>query len=85
VAVTAGAFDPGACVQIVRVGGRELAHDHVSPFDWERGISLAGDRTRLYPGDLVVGPACKLVEGLGPGDAVEIEVDGIGVLSQLVR
>jgi hypothetical protein len=85
VAVTASAFDPGACVQIARVGGSERTQDLVPPFDWESAVALASDRTRLYPGDLVGGPGCTPVAGLGPGDAVEIEVDGIGVLSQLVR
>ena len=82
VAVTADAFDPGACVQVVRVDGRESLRQVAPGFAWDDALALAGERTRLYPGDLIAGPACGLVEGINPGSAVEIEVDGIGVLAQ---
>jgi fumarylacetoacetase-like protein len=80
VAVTADAFDPGACVQVVRVDGRERLRQVAPGFAWDAALGLAAERTRLYPGDLVAGPACGLVEGIAPGSTVEIEVDGIGVL-----
>jgi hypothetical protein len=82
VAVTADAFDPGACVQVVRVDGRESLRQVVSGFGWDEAVSVACDRTRLYPGDLIAGPACGLVEGIAPGTAVEIHVEGIGLLEQ---
>ena len=85
VAVTADAFDPGACVQVVRVDGRESLRQVVSGFGWDEAVSVACDRTRLYPGDLIAGPACGLVEGIVPGSAVEIDVEGIGVLEQTTR
>lgn len=85
VAVTADAFDPGACVQVVRVDDRESLRQVVSGFAWDAAVVFAGERTRLYPGDLVVGPACGLVEGIAPGSTVEIDVDGIGVLEQTTR
>ena len=45
----------------------------------------AAERTVLYPGDIVAGPASDLLEDLEAGAArVEIEVDGIGVLEQRV-
>lgn len=82
VAVTADGFDPDACVQIVRVNGHESLRQAAPGFAWDAAVALAGDRTRLYPGDVVAGPACGLVEGIAPGSCVEIEVDGIGVLRQ---
>ena len=82
VAVTADAFDPGSCVQVVRVDGRESLRQVVSVFGWDEAVSVACDRTQLYPGDLIAGPACGLVDGIVPGSAVEIDVDGIGVLEQ---
>ena len=85
VAVTADAFDPGACVQVVRVDGRERLRQVVSGFAWDAAVSVAGDRTRLYPGDLIGGPACGLAQGIVPGSTVEIEVEGIGALEQTTR
>jgi hypothetical protein len=83
-AVTADAFDPAACVQIVRVDGVERVRERAVPFDWHAAIALAADRTRLYPGDVVAGPSCGLVEGIPAAGQVEIEVDGIGTLAQRV-
>jgi Fumarylacetoacetate (FAA) hydrolase family len=82
VVATADAFDPGACVQVVRVDERERVRQSVPGFDWGAAVGVAADRTRLYPGDVLAGPACSLVEGVAPGSSVEIEVDGIGVLAQ---
>jgi hypothetical protein len=84
VAVTAAAFDPRACAQVVRVNGIERAREAPDGFDWQAAVSLAADRTRLYPGDLVAGPMCGLVEGVAVGSAVEIETGGIGILEQHV-
>jgi hypothetical protein len=53
-------------------------------FDWAAAIESAAARTVLYPGDIVAGPASDPLEDLGVGAAVSIEVDGIGVLEQLV-
>jgi hypothetical protein len=80
VVVTSASFDPGACLQVVRVDGSECARVPVAPFEWCAATALAAERTRLYPGDLLAGPSCSLVEGIGPGSIVEVEVDGIGTL-----
>jgi len=84
VAVTADAFDPAACVQVVRVDGTERARLPAIAFDWHAAAALAAERTRLFPGDLLAGPSCGPVEGIAPGSAVEIDVAGIGVLEQRV-
>jgi hypothetical protein len=80
VVVTSDSVDPGACVQVVHVDGAERARLPVAAFDWPVATALAAERTRLYPGDLVAGPTCGLVDGIAPGSAVEVGVDGIGTL-----
>ena len=84
VAVTTDAFDPGACVQVVRIDGVEHARLPVGAFDWEAAAALAAERTRLYAGDLVAGPSCGLVDEIVRGTVVEIAVDGIGMLAQRI-
>jgi hypothetical protein len=81
VAVTAGDFDPGACTLVVRVDGEELAYP-VTAFDWSAAVTLAAERTRLYPGDLLAAPSCGFVEGIGR--IAQIEVAGIGTLEQRI-
>jgi len=84
VVVTTEALDPGACVEVVRVDGAERARLPAAVFDWQAALSFAALGTRLYPGDLLAGPTCGLVEGIAPGSMVEVEVDGIGILEQRV-
>jgi hypothetical protein len=80
VVVTVDALDPGACVQIVRVDGEERARLPVASFDWAAAAVHAADRTRLYPGDLLAGPPCGVVEDIVAGSAVTVRVDDIGTL-----
>jgi Fumarylacetoacetate (FAA) hydrolase family/Rv2993c-like, N-terminal len=84
VATTPDGFEPDGCVPVVRVNGAVQLRQLVAGFDWQAGVSLAAERTRLFPGDLVAGPTCGLIGGIGTGDTIEIEVDGIGVLEQRV-
>jgi hypothetical protein len=84
VAVTAEAFDSAACVHVVRVEGHERVRLPAPEFDWKAAAAFAADGTRLYPGDILAGPTCGLVDGIPAGAHVEIEVAGIGVLSHRV-
>lgn len=84
VVVTAEALDPGACVQVVRVDGAERARLAATVFDWEAALASAALGTRLFPGDLLAGPTCGVVEGIAAGSAAEIEVAEIGTLEQQV-
>jgi Rv2993c-like, N-terminal len=84
VAVTTAAFDPGACVQVVRIDGVEHARLPVGAFDWEAAAAFAAERTRLYAGDLIAGPSCGLVDDIVRGTVVEVAVDGIGMLAQRI-
>ena len=42
--------------------------------------AFAAERTRLYAGDLLAGPSCRLVDGIAADSVVEIGVEGIGTL-----
>ena len=84
VAVTANAFDPGSCVQLVRVDGVERLRQPAPAFDWRSAVALAADRTKLYPGDVVAGPSCGLVELIDCGTSVEVVVEGIGELGAAI-
>lgn len=77
-----------------RVNGRELSRGNGSDmyFGWPDLIARASADATLYPGDLLgsgtVGTGCILELGpentdgwLKPGDSVELEIEGIGVLT----
>jgi hypothetical protein len=81
--LTADAFADDVEVA-VRVDGAERHRARCNGFEWEAARSLAAERTRLLPGDLLAGPAQGLVEGIRPGSGVEVEVGAIGVLEQRV-
>jgi fumarylacetoacetate (FAA) hydrolase len=61
-------------------------------FSWDEIVAQAARNTRLYPGDVLgsgtVGGGSILEHRDGrwlqPGDVVELEVDGIGVLRNTV-
>lgn len=55
-----------------------------SGFDWPAAAALAADGTALYPGDILGGPALAARDGVGPGENVALEVEGIGTLEQHV-
>ena len=66
----------------VRVDGVERLRRR-SDVDWKAVRDLAAEGTRLYPGDLLAGPALGEVD-VSAGAAVEIEVSGVGILEQTV-
>ena len=77
---------------IARVNGEERSRGNLRDlhFSWERIREQAARNTLLRPGDLLgsgtVGTGCILELGDGrwlqPGDVVELEVEGIGVLEK---
>lgn len=82
VVTTVDDLDPVALDVTVRVDGVERAHRRLTAFDWEAAAAFARAGTRLRPGDLLAGPVVAPVsDALG---TVEIEVEGIGVLTQTV-
>jgi hypothetical protein len=62
------------------VDGEERLRGSLDGFDWSVAVALAADRTSLKPGDVLAGPAAGSVAGIEPGSAVEVEVEGIGML-----
>src|SRR6185503_15259355 len=73
-----------------RVNGEERSRGNMGDMhhSWDAIVEHAGRNTRLRPGDVLgsgtVGTGCILEHGDGrwlqPGDEVELEIEGIGVL-----
>jgi fumarylacetoacetate (FAA) hydrolase len=78
-----------------RVNGEERSRGNLGEmhWTWEQLRAHAARDTRLVPGDVLgsgtVGTGCILEHGdgrwLNPGDVVELEIEGIGVLRNRVR
>jgi Fumarylacetoacetate (FAA) hydrolase family/Rv2993c-like, N-terminal len=85
VAVTPDELDADGRPIVARVDGGERAAGAFTGFDWQAAVSLAAEGTKLYPGDLIAGPAPAEVADIAPRSIVEIDVGGIGVLKQRVR
>ena len=79
---------------VARVNGEERSRGNLGDMyhSWEAILERASANTHLVPGDVIgsgtVGTGCILEHGDGrwlrPGDEVELEVDGIGVLRNRV-
>jgi fumarylacetoacetate (FAA) hydrolase len=92
--VTPDEFDGSTGTMIARVNGEERSRGQLADMyhSWEEIVSHAARNTRLRPGDILgsgtVGTGCILEHGDGrwlqPGDVVELEVEGIGVLRNSV-
>jgi fumarylacetoacetate (FAA) hydrolase len=94
VVVTADEFDGSSGTMIARVNGEERSRGNLSDLyhPWEAIRAQAARNTELCAGDVIgsgtVGTGCILELGDGrwlqPGDVVELEVEGIGVLRNRV-
>jgi hypothetical protein len=84
VVVTWDELDPDGLEAVVRVGAEECLRGRFEGFDWEAARAHAAGGTTLRPGDLLAGPALDAVDDLVPGSSVELEVEGVGVLPQIV-
>src|ERR671933_56178 len=90
VVVTPDEFDGREAEMIARVNGEERSRGNLRDMhhSWDAIVAHAARNTRLLPGDVLgsgtVGTGCILELGDGrwlrPGDVVELEVEGIGVL-----
>src|SRR5436305_2782881 len=79
---------------VARVNGEERSRGRLSDmhFSWDELVAQAARNTFLRPGDVLgsgtVGTGCILELGDGrwlqPGDVVELEVEGIGVLRNTI-
>jgi 2-keto-4-pentenoate hydratase/2-oxohepta-3-ene-1,7-dioic acid hydratase in catechol pathway len=52
--------------------------------DWDRLVAHAARNTRLLPGDVIAAAGIRGGRELHPGDVVELELPGIGVLRNVV-
>jgi fumarylacetoacetate (FAA) hydrolase len=94
VVVTPDELDGTGGAMVARVNGEERSRGDLASmhFSWERILARAALNTRLLPGDVLgsgtVGTGCILELGdarwLQPGDVVELEIEGIGVLRNTV-
>jgi fumarylacetoacetate (FAA) hydrolase len=79
---------------VARVNGEERSRGNLGSIyhSWESIVARAASNTALVPGDVIgsgtVGSGCILEHGDGrwlqPGDEVELEVEGLGVLRNRV-
>jgi fumarylacetoacetate (FAA) hydrolase len=94
VLVTADEFDGSRAVMTARVNGAERSRGELADlhYPWPDILAQAARNTVLRPGDILgsgtVGTGCILEHGDGrwltPGDVVELEVEGIGILRNQV-
>jgi fumarylacetoacetate (FAA) hydrolase len=94
VVVTPDEFDGSSATMTARVNGEERSRGELASmhFTWERILARAALNTRLLPGEVIgsgtVGTGCILEHGDGrwlqPGDVVELEVAGIGLLRNTI-
>src|SRR5918998_3233386 len=92
--VTPDEFDGSSAVMVARVNGEERSRGNLADLyhSWDAIVAHTRRNTKLCPGDVLgsgtVGTGCILEHGDGrwlrPGDVVELEVEGIGVLRNLV-
>ena len=95
VLVTPDEFDGGEGEMVARVNGEERSRGNLRDLHhgWGAILARAAQNTVLRPGDIIgsgtVGSGCILEHGDGRwlqrGDVVELEIDGFGVLRNLVR
>ena len=94
VVVTTDEFDGSEAEMVARVNGEERSRGNLRDLyhSWETIVAQASRNTRLLPGDVIgsgtVGGGSILEHNDGrwlqPGDVVELEVEGIGVLRNRV-
>src|SRR5262249_2331054 len=86
--VTADEFNPHAAQAIARVNGEEWGRGHASDMAhrWGDILHYRSHYERLFPGEIITSGCfsnCSGIEHnrfLSPGDVVELEIPGIGIL-----
>jgi fumarylacetoacetate (FAA) hydrolase len=94
IVVTPDEFDGTRGTMVARVNGEERSRGELGDMhhSWGSIVAHAARNTRLLPGDVLgsgtVGTGCILEHGDGrwlqPGDVVELEVEGIGILRNTI-
>lgn len=79
-------IDPQGLELIVRLNGEEVqrAHTRHMLFTFPEIVSYISQQVTLHPGDLVFSGSAGVTRAMRPGDTVEVEIPGIGVLRNAV-
>ncbi len=79
--------DPQQLQMIVRLNGEEVQHGCTEEmlFSFAEIVSYISQHVTLRPGDLVFSGSTGVTVALKPGDTVDVEIPGIGVLSNPVE
>ena len=92
--VTADEFDPTDAVMIARVNGEEWSRGNAGDayYSWNKMIEYASMEEELVPGEMfgsgtvATGCGADLDRWIQPGDVIELEIEGIGILkNKIVR
>ena len=70
----------------VSLGPVVVTRDELTPprTEWDALVEHARRNTRLLPGDVIAADPVETAGGLGRGETVELELDGIGVLRNAI-
>ena len=90
--VTPDEFDPADAAMIARVNGEEWSRGNAGDayYSWERMIEYASMEEELLPGEMfgsgtvATGCGADLDRWIRPGDLIELEIEGIGILRNRV-
>ncbi len=90
--VTPDEFDPADAAMIARVNGEEWSRGNAGDayYSWERMIEYASMEEELLPGEMfgsgtvATGCGADLDRWIRPGDVIELEIEGIGILRNRV-
>ena len=79
-------INPQALEMIVRLNGEEVQHGRTEEmlFTFAEIVSYISQQITLQPGDLIFSGSTGVTTALEDGDLVEVEIPGIGVLSNPV-
>ena len=79
-------INPQALEMIVRLNGEEVQHGRTEEmlFTFAEILSYISQQITLQPGDLIFSGSTGVTTALKDGDTVEVEIPGIGVLSNPV-
>ena len=75
-------FDPASFEIFCRIDGEQVQHcqSHDMIFDVATIVSFISQSVTLEPGDVIFTGTAGTTAALNPGDTIEVEIPGIGVL-----
>ena len=80
-------IDPQNLEILVRLNGEEVQRAYTKDmlFTFSEIVSYISQQVTLHPGDLVFSGTTGVTRAMKPGDKVEVEIPGIGVLNNSVE